>query len=180
MFRRQLSTVALALALIIPAVVYAASDFDFRSCMQGVMNTRENRSVDVTNNYHDNWRRALEDKRGRLFDAWNIDNDRDRDNTLRAIDKDFRNILRDNDRNYKNEQRTIQNDFKNEERRCKDELKNRERDRKNVPIGKRCFNSDVCSPPTGICTTEFGDCRPACEPGSSPCIQVCAGSCVIR
>lgn len=180
MSRGSLLASLLVAGLAVPLLALAAnSDADFRNCMRDVTNNREDRIVDRTRNYHNDRQSAFEQHRGRLSDAWGIDNDRDRDATIRQIDTDQRNILRDLDKNYRNDTRNYQNDFRNDQKRCRDELRDREKNRRNVKVGKQCRNSDECNTPYGACTTEFGDCRHPCG-FNQDCQNFCTGSCVLR
>lgn len=186
--RSRILSIALILAAAAPVLVWAATNSDgtFRSCMQQVTNNRENRIFDAVNGFQTVTRDILVERRQRYFDAWGIENDRDRSSVLRDIDSNIRTRLRDVERVHKQDLRTIQNDYRNDERRCKDELRQRERDRKNVPVGRTCRVTDECSPPAGACTTEFGECILVCDAQTQSgsitiCThQVCTGRCVIR
>jgi len=46
-------------------------------------------------------------------------------------------------------------------------------------IEKKCFSSNDC-PSSQRCSTEWGDCKSACEPGADICPAVCAGTCENR
>lgn len=169
-------------AALLPLAASAAtnSDAEFRQCMRDASRRREDRIVDAARAFHHDWQNLLHERRDRIHDAWDIVDDKGRRAVLRDIDRDIRNRLRDRDRGYRNDLKAFQRDFTADGRRCRDEWKARERDRENVPVGEQCFHSGDCAPPAGICSTDFGDCRPACRHGSSPCIQVCSGVCVIR
>lgn len=178
MSRRPLLSVLAWTLLLVPIAASARnSDSELRSCLRDAMNSREIGTVDNSRNHYNNRLNAMEDHRVRVFDAWGVENDRDRDNIIRSHDRDLQTILRDHDRNYQNVIRAIRDDFRNAERSCRDGYNNRLR---GVPTGAICFNSNDCNPPLGICSTETGECRKACEPGSNPCIQVCAGRCRLR
>lgn len=178
MSRRPLLSVLAWTLLLVPIAAAARnSDPDLRFCIQQAMNAREVNIFDNSRNHYNNRLNAMEDHRIRVFDAWGIENDRDRDNLIRSHDRDLQNILRDHDRNYQSVLRAIKDDFRNAERSCRDGYNNRVR---NVPTGIICFNSSECSPPLGICSTETGECREACRPGSEPCEKICSGRCRLR
>lgn len=42
--------------------------------------------------------------------------------------------------------------------------------------GDRCLSDQDCGE-NGVCSTSYGDCQSACEPGAEVCIQACAGFC---
>ncbi len=177
-FRSTFSAFLLVLVLLpMPAMAARNSDAEFRFCMQLAMNNRENRILDITRNYHSGWQQALEDRRQRLFDAWGVENDKDRTNIIRDAEKNAKNILRDIEKNYRNELKNANTEFKNEEKRCKAEFNARI---KEVPVGLICFSTDQCRPPLGYCTVDTGECKQICEPGSNPCRQVCTGKCKVR
>ena len=175
-------TLILVSVLVIPVLAWAASgsDAEYRSCVRLHMNNRENRIIEATVLYHTNWQTAIQNRRSRLFDAWNVETDRDRDNIIREIERDATNNMRENDKFYRDVSRVIVNDYRNAERDCKNNLRDRQRERNKVPVGRRCFNSGECFAPLGACTTDLGDCRQTCQPGSSPCVQVCAGVCYLK
>ncbi|NOS68145.1 MAG: hypothetical protein HOO67_07360 [Candidatus Peribacteraceae bacterium] len=178
MMRRSLVASVIAVALLLPFAVFARNfDFDYRMCVREAMNRREVGIIDNTLNHNNNKINAYHDHRARLFDAWDIENDKDRNNVIRNADKDFQNIVKDHDKNYKNIVRDLSNNFKNDERGCRNAYNDRV---KQVPTGNVCFSSNECRPPIGYCTTETGECRMSCERNSNPCIQVCSGRCKVR
>jgi hypothetical protein len=161
----------------IPVIAFAATSDDYyRDCMRGIVDNSQERIIAITRNYHRNWDTIISDRKLRYIGAWNISNDNDRRNILRTADKEVNALLRDNDKTYKEELKAAQNDFRAEEKRCNDELKQRDKDRRNVNVGRRCYGTDECSPPAGICTVEFGDCRRECNDGNCRC----SGICVLR
>ena len=177
-----LRAIGVITAIAVPMIVLAATNTDaqFRDCMRNVSQNWQNRLVDVVNLLNDRKRQTALDRRANYMSTWNIENDRDRSNAQKAIETDVRNRDRDADKLYRDDVRNAQNDFRNGEKDCRNAFTQREKDRRSVPVGRQCYNSDDCFPSTGICTTDFGDCRSACQRGSNPCIQVCTGVCVIR
>lgn len=162
---------------LIPTVVFAASSDDtFRECMRGIVGNREERLLNVTRNYHKSWDTIIADRKLRLVNAWEIANDADRRNIIRQADKEIVALLRQNDQTFKAEMKTIQTEYRAEEKRCNDELRSRDRDRRSVREGRQCFATDECSPPAGICTVEYGDCKTVCTGDMCRC----AGICVLR
>lgn len=179
---KRITGALLATLIAVPLLVVAAtnnSDQEYRNCEREAMNRRENRIIEVTHLFQDRVNPTIEERRQRYFDAWGIEEDRDRGNVLRDIDRDIRNRIRDFDRLYREDVRNAQNDFRNDDRDCKNAFNQRQKDRRNVPVGKSCSSSDECAPPMGICSTEFGDCRRECPPDII-CTAVCKGVCVIR
>lgn len=178
MLRRSLIVSMIAFTALLPIAVFARSfDLEYRVCVRDAMNRREVGIIENTVNHHENRIRAFREHRQRLFDAWDIENDKDRNNAIRNVDKDFRNIIKDLEKNYKNVVRDHENNFKNDEKGCKNAYNDRV---KQVPVGAICFSSNECRPPLGYCTTDTGECRQTCERNSQPCIQVCSGRCRVR
>ncbi len=179
MVTRSVFASLLLVMILLPlsAVAALTSDPSLRECMRVATNNRETRLIDATRNYHINWFNIISDRRQRYIDSWNVESDKDRQRIQRDIDKFIRDLLKQNDGNYRNDQKGITNDFKNDERACKDQFKARQGE---VPKGAICFSSDECRAPLGMCSTETGECRAACQPGSNPCIQVCSGRCKLR
>ena len=172
-----MSLVGLSLILTPLAASARNSDSQLRDCERTAMNNREQATVDNTRNFYNNKLQAYDDHRQRVFDAWGTENDRDRGNQIRSFDRDLQNALRAQDHDYQNVIRSIQTDFRNADRSCQNDLNQRLRD---VPSGAACYVSDDCHPPLGMCTTETGDCRQVCRPGSDPCEMVCSGRCRLR
>ena len=178
MTRRSLAASIVGLALLLPLAVFARTfDFEYRVCVRDAMNRREVGIIDNTLNHHENRIRAFQGHRQRVYDAWSNENDKDRNNDIRNADKDFSNLLKDLEKDYKNVVRSFQDNFKNDEKDCRNAYNDRVRQ---VPTGAICFSSSECRPPIGYCTTDTGECRQSCRPGSNPCEQICSGRCKVR
>jgi hypothetical protein len=175
---KHASKLLIAAALIAPFVAIAASNSDgqFRDCERIATIDYQNRLVDVQNLFNQRRIQTAVDRRAAMIDTWNIEDDRVRRNVQRDIDRDMRNRDRDADKLLRDDQRFAQTDFRNAEKFCKDQMRQREKDRRNVPVGRQCFDTNECSPPVGACTVEFGECRTVCDGDACRC----AGTCVIR
>lgn len=171
--------ILLAVLLILPASAEAArnSDQELRECQQRAMQSRDERTIDITREYQRQSLSLMEEQRDRSFDHWGIENDRDRYDRQRDMEKDIRNRQKDLDYYFRQEQKNIANDFRIEDRACRDQFEFR---LKQVPVGQICRFSDECRPPLGYCTTETGDCRLNCRFDSDSCPRECTGKCRLR
>lgn len=164
--------------LLLPSLVTAKqSDLTLRLCLQAAMNTHEQRGQDAVRTYNTAWVNLLEDRRVKLSATWGTENDASRDETQRFITKAMRTSLKDAERIYRDSIRTADSEFDKANRACRDLYKQRLNE---VPVGQTCYSSAECKPPLGYCTTETGECRSSCKPGSASCVQVCSGRCRVR
>lgn len=126
MMRRYISAVVIGSAILFPLAVLARNfDFEYRMCVRDAMNRRENSAIENTVNHHRNRLDAFFEHRSRLFMAWDIENDKDRNNAIRSADKDFRDTLRFHDKNYKAILRDLEKVFRFDEKNCRNDFKNR-------------------------------------------------------
>ncbi len=124
--RRSLLSSIVAVVILLPLAVFAKSfDLEYRICVRDAMNNRESRIIENTDRYHQNRLNAYLENRTRLFDAWNIENDKDRANTIRDIDKNLRTSLSSNEKEYKAVVRDLEKNFKNEEKDCRNAYNDR-------------------------------------------------------
>ena len=124
--RRPLLLSGIAIVILLPLAVLAKSfDLEYRICVRDAMNNRENRIIESTVNFHQNRSNAYGEHRTRLFDAWNIENDKDRDNTIRDIDKNLKNTLSSSEKEYKAVVRDLEKNFKNDEKNCRNAYNDR-------------------------------------------------------
>lgn len=178
MARRSLIVSVVGFAALLPLAVLARNfDPEYRVCVRDAMNRRENGVIENSVNHHQNRLNAFLEHRTRLFEAGDIENDKDRNSAIRAADKDLKNILQSHEKNYKTILRDLDNIFRNDEKDCRNAYNDRVTQ---VPVGVICFASAECRPPIGYCTVDAGECRQSCRPGSNPCEQMCSGRCKVR
>ena len=178
MMRRSLIASVIAVVVLLPVALFAKSfDLEYRICARDAMSNRENKIYENTVNHHQNRLNAFLEHRTRVFQAWSIENDKDRDNSIRSADKDLKDILSGHEKNYKALLRDFEKEFKNREKDCKNAYNDRV---KQVPTGTICTSTAQCRPPIGYCTVDTGECRSSCKSGSQNCIQVCTGRCKVR
>lgn len=174
----------LVLLTFTPLLALAASnsDVEFRNCMRLATIDRENRLVEVLMFRTDRLKDAAFGHRDGYVEIWNIEDDRARRDAQRIIDTDTRNREREAEKLYRDDARAANETFRFAERGCRDAMRQRDKDRRSVPVGRRCFSTNECSPPLGACTVDFGVCNSTCTSGTSgnSCVQVCAGTCVMR
>ncbi len=178
MMRRSLIASIVAFTALLPVALFAKSfDLEYRICARDAMNNRENQNIINTSNHNLNRLSAYQEHRTRVYEAWSNENDKDRDNEIKAADKDFKAILAFHEKNYKGILNDLSKNFKNDEKNCKNAYNDRV---KQVPTGVICTSTDQCRPPIGYCTVDTGECRSSCKSGSQNCIQVCTGRCKVK
>lgn len=169
MFFRNILVTGVLVSLVTPFVVLAAtSDNQYRLCLQEAMLSRENRFLDVQVEYNRQSMDILNERRTRLFDLWNVEDDRSRTSSIKDVERNYGVRIRDLQRWVRDETRRLETDYRNADKNCRGALQFRDKNRKYVPVNKECRVSDECYNPLGACTTEFGDCR-----NGNPCMGIC-------
>ncbi len=146
-------------------------DEEFRRCMLEVVRYDHDRRIDFQREYHDELVRDMEQHRSEILNAWNIADEDSRRDAIRDADRNFRDQSRQSKRDFDQRIRELRREVRDRQRVC-----DRRLDEHEDFVDDLCFASNDC-PRNRVCSTERGDCRPACPPDVQTCVQVCAGVC---
>jgi hypothetical protein len=169
MFKARLQSSILAIVLVSilsSGTIYAQSNQrpEYLQCMQQAVQDREDASLQLRHNYDEERIRLLENRAQDFTNLWVIDNDRDRRDEERRIERDYREALRDIERQYDDSEDEIRNGSRAAERECNDlrkQLAREERDAARAEArtthnGDRYFSDEPALRPRGNEGIGFG------------------------
>lgn len=172
----KLSVVAFLVGVTIP-IAFALTDDppwideEFRECVGEAVDMEMQGKIQAYREYNDAYIRDLEAYRQALASAWDIADEKQRKEAIRAADRQYRDVSRQTKRTLDDKLRELKRIARDAQKECKDRQREHERFVKNL-----CFSTNDCRR-NETCSTERGDCQSACPPDAEVCVQVCAGIC---
>lgn len=168
--------------LLVPLTLWAKGPMnpDYRECMQEATNRRESEYINVTIDYGNDMEDIFRKRRNAFVNAWNLETKTAIDKAAKLAKKDYDAMKKETEARYADRKREVERVYTADKRECRDmgETVSSSSSTSSLPSGT-CYNSNSCSS-NQVCSTEYGECRPVCYPGSAQCIQVCSGRCVPR